>query len=101
MVAWHGVPGTAPLQKSRPVGYGLIASRRGHASRMPVERDRSNASRRGQVKCLARENNSSHSGPREALFWFSPTGRSPASIFPFTCPISQKSCIPKEGTGQK
>jgi hypothetical protein len=24
IVAWHGVPGTAPPQESRPVGYGLI-----------------------------------------------------------------------------
>jgi hypothetical protein len=24
IVAWHEVPGTAPPQKSRPVGYGLI-----------------------------------------------------------------------------
>jgi hypothetical protein len=24
IVAWHEVPGTAPSQKSRPVGYGLI-----------------------------------------------------------------------------
>jgi hypothetical protein len=24
IVAWHGVPGTAPPQKSRPVGYGVI-----------------------------------------------------------------------------
>jgi hypothetical protein len=23
-VAWHDVPGTAPPQKSRPVGYGVI-----------------------------------------------------------------------------
>jgi hypothetical protein len=24
IVAWHEVPGTSPIQKSRPVGYGLI-----------------------------------------------------------------------------
>ena len=24
IVAWHEVPGTAPPQKSRPVGYGMI-----------------------------------------------------------------------------
>jgi hypothetical protein len=24
IVAWHGVPGTAPPQKGRPVGYGVI-----------------------------------------------------------------------------
>jgi hypothetical protein len=24
IVAWHEVPGTAPPQKSRPVGYGVI-----------------------------------------------------------------------------
>ncbi|HEV3065913.1 MAG TPA: hypothetical protein VGX93_11245 [Chthoniobacterales bacterium] len=24
IVAWHEVPGTAPPQKSRPVGYGAI-----------------------------------------------------------------------------
>ena len=24
IVAWHGVPGIAPPQKSRPVGYGVI-----------------------------------------------------------------------------
>ena len=24
IVAWHEVPGTVPLQKSRPVGYGMI-----------------------------------------------------------------------------
>src|SRR6202790_5899237 len=24
IVAWHKVPGTAPPQKSRPVGYGMI-----------------------------------------------------------------------------
>jgi hypothetical protein len=26
IVAWHEVPGTAPPQKSRPVGYGLICA---------------------------------------------------------------------------
>jgi len=26
IVAWHGVPGTAPPQKGRPVGYGLISA---------------------------------------------------------------------------
>jgi hypothetical protein len=95
MVAWHGVPGTAPLQKSRPVGYGLIASRRGHASR------------RGQVKCLARENNSSHSGPPESLFSVL-SNRTVASFdLPFHSPDPAKVLhpeggdIPKEGTGQK
>ena len=26
IVAWHGVPGIAPPQKSRPVGYGVIGA---------------------------------------------------------------------------
>src|ERR1700726_1585069 len=28
IVAWHEVPGTAPPQKSRPVGYGVIRATR-------------------------------------------------------------------------
>src|ERR1700759_4188418 len=28
IVAWHEVPGTAPTQKSRPVGYGVIRATR-------------------------------------------------------------------------
>jgi hypothetical protein len=27
IVAWHEVPGTAPPQKSRPVGHGMIGRR--------------------------------------------------------------------------
>jgi hypothetical protein len=34
IVAWHEVPGTAPPQKSRPVGYGMIRA----GVRAPIRR---------------------------------------------------------------
>ena len=41
IVAWHKVPGTAPPQKSRPVGYGMIGA--GVSTDSKMEEEISNA----------------------------------------------------------
>ena len=49
IVAWHEVPGTAPPQESRPVGYGVIRagvradSRKGHYIEQQLEHHRTRA----------------------------------------------------------
>ena len=40
IVAWHEVPGTAPPQKSRPVGYGVIRAGVGTDSMIGVTKFR-------------------------------------------------------------
>jgi hypothetical protein len=39
IVAWHEVPGTAPPQKNRPVGHGMIGRRPGGCRLTPMGAD--------------------------------------------------------------
>jgi hypothetical protein len=93
IVAWHEVPGTAPPQESRPVGYGVIRagvradSRKGHYIEQQLEHHRTRAFQEEYLASVKRH------GPHfdEKYLWDSlrpiipyPTGRFSRDAFPGT-----------------